>query len=76
MSHGRYGKMTVKEAIEILKEHSLVIKKTDYGDFRVNFKGGKEATAYYTNDLMDAVNTGVSMSRAASNRAYHKGRQD
>jgi hypothetical protein len=31
------------------------------GEYRVNFMGGKEATAYYTNDLQDAVNTAIAM---------------
>lgn len=38
----------------------LVLTKTD-GEYRINFKGGKEATAYYTDDLEDAMNTGKSM---------------
>jgi hypothetical protein len=31
------------------------------GEYRVNFKGGTEDTAYYTNDLKDAVGTGIEM---------------
>jgi hypothetical protein len=56
------GSLTVKEAIKTLSGHGLVIK-SNYGEFRVNFKGGREETAYYTNDLMDAVHTGLSMAR-------------
>ena len=32
-----------------------------YEEYRVNFKGGKEATAYYTVDLEDAINTARAM---------------
>lgn len=38
-----------------------LVWQDDPGEFRVNFKGGKETTAYYTTDLLDAYYTGVSM---------------
>jgi hypothetical protein len=41
-----------------LQALGLVIRKTEYGEYRVNFKGGHEATAYYTTDLADALDTG------------------
>jgi hypothetical protein len=31
------------------------------GEYRVNWRGGKEATAYYTDDLADALATGRGM---------------
>lgn len=31
------------------------------GEYRVNFKGGNEATAYYTNDVLDAMHTARAM---------------
>jgi hypothetical protein len=31
------------------------------GDYRVNFRDGNETTAYYTDNLEDAVNTAVEM---------------
>lgn len=31
------------------------------GEYRVNFFGGKEETAYYTNDLSDAIETAKAM---------------
>lgn len=52
---------TVKEAIAILKPKNIIIKRNEFNEFVVNFKGGKEATAYYTMDLQDAVDTGVLM---------------
>jgi len=33
------------------------------GDYRVNFRDGNETTAYYTDDLEDAVNVGLEMVR-------------
>lgn len=56
--------MTVKEAATTLKAHNVTIKRSEGNEFRVNFKGGKEATAYYTSDLEDAVLTGISMAKA------------
>lgn len=32
------------------------------GEFRVNWRGGTESTAYYTNDLADALATAECMS--------------
>lgn len=52
--------MKVTDAIKILREHDLVLKKID-GEYRVNFREGDEATAYYTNHLPDAVRTGIRM---------------
>lgn len=33
-------------------------------EYRVNFQGGQEATAYYTPDLDDAIGTGKAMAQA------------
>ena len=33
------------------------------GDYRVNFRDGNETTAYYTDNLEDAVNAAVEMTR-------------
>lgn len=43
-----------------LKQLGLVLTRRD-GEYRVNFKGGREETAYYTNDLLDAFGTGRAM---------------
>lgn len=58
--------MTVEEAQLELRKLGMVLSKTKYNEFRVNFKGGSEATAYYANDLGDAVGTGRSMSQQRS----------
>lgn len=55
--------MTIKAAKAYLRPLGIVITKTAYGEYRVNFKGGREETAYYTNDLKDAVGTGAAMTK-------------
>ncbi len=44
-----------------LSRHRITVRKTDYGELRVNLLGGVEATAYYTDDLDDALHTGIAM---------------
>ena len=58
------GRLTIAQAQAELARHGIVLRKKDpYGDFRVNFRGGDEATAYYTTDLDDALATGLAMAR-------------
>ena len=40
--------------------HRMTLRKHDR-EYRVNFVGGSEATAYYTNDLEDAFATAIDM---------------
>lgn len=63
-------KMTLKEAQKWAQSKGLVLKKSEDGEYVMNYKGGKEATAYYTNDLADAVGTGEIMCKE---RDKHKG---
>lgn len=54
---------SIKEAREILKRETndeVRISAND-GEYRVNKRGGREATAAYTSDLTDAVGTGIAM---------------
>lgn len=51
---------TLKEARTRLP-NSMQIGATSHGEYRVNYRGGKEATAYYTNDLQDAFDTAMRM---------------
>jgi hypothetical protein len=45
-----------------LSRLGVVMRRTGQGDeLRVNIVGGTEATAYYTDDLDDARNTGILM---------------
>ena len=53
--------LTLKDAKLTLRQLGMSINKNQYGEYRVNFLGGDEATAYYTNDLNDAVMTGKHM---------------
>lgn len=59
--------MTIKEAKNIVKALGYSLNKTQFGEYRVNKKGGKEVTAYYTTDLNDAV--GTSKALAARERS-------
>jgi hypothetical protein len=56
--------LTIKLAKEICKALGLTLSKTQAGDFRVAYKGEYfevEPSAYYTDDLMDAVDTARAM---------------
>jgi hypothetical protein len=54
--------MTLKQAKAVAKALDITISgKNASGEYRVNFVNGKEATAYYTNDLEDAVGTAKAM---------------
>lgn len=51
--------MTLSQAkAELAKIGYSVRKITETGEYRVVRKGGTEASAYYTNNLADAVATG------------------
>ncbi len=52
--------MTLATAKARLRESRMTIRKRD-GEYRVNFKDGKEDDAYYTTDIADAVSTGIAM---------------
>jgi hypothetical protein len=55
--------MTLQEAKSIARHLGLTLRKVRSGDYRVNFRDGDETTAYYTDNLEDAVNTAVEMTR-------------
>jgi hypothetical protein len=63
--------MTTKDAKLELSKLGIVISKTEHGEFRVNFKGGSESSAYYTNDLGDAVGTGRLMGQQRQVQGSH-----
>jgi hypothetical protein len=58
--------MKLQEAKSIARHLGLTLREVCSGDYRVNFRDGDESTAYYTDNLEDAVNTAVVM---ASKRA-------
>ena len=55
--------MTLQEAKSIARHLGLTLRKVRSGEYRVNFRDGNETTAYYTDNLEDAVNTAVEMTR-------------
>lgn len=56
--------MKLHEARSSLKNKNMTLRHHE-GEYRVNHKGGKEATAYHTNNLPDAVATGHMMASRA-----------
>ena len=55
--------MTLQEAKSIARHLRLTLRKVRSGDYRVNFRDGNETSAYYTDDLEDAVSAAVEMAR-------------
>src|SRR5262249_13920285 len=55
--------MTLQQAKSIARHLGLTLRKVRSGDYRVNFRDGNETTAYYTDNLEDAVNTAIEMAR-------------
>jgi hypothetical protein len=55
--------MTFQEAKSIARHLGLTLRKLRPGDYRVNLRDGNETTAYYTDNLEVAVNTGAEMIR-------------
>jgi hypothetical protein len=53
--------MTLPEGKSIARHLGLTLRLLRSGKYRVNFRDGNETTAYYTDDLEDAVNTAVEM---------------
>src|SRR5215468_2642994 len=64
--------MTLQEAKSIARHLGLILRKVRSGDYRVNFHDGNETTAYYTDDLGDAVNTAVEMARNRGANAMNR----
>jgi hypothetical protein len=55
--------MTHQEAKSIARHLGLTLRKVRSGDYRVNFREGKESAAYYTDTLEDAVRAAIEMAR-------------
>src|SRR5215472_1261712 len=47
--------MTLQKAKSIARHLGLTLRQLRSGNYRVNFRDGNETTAYYTDDLEDAV---------------------
>jgi hypothetical protein len=63
--------MTLQEAKSIARHLGLTLRKVRSGEYRVNFRDGNETTAYYTDNLEDAVNTAVEMARKRALELHH-----
>lgn len=61
--------MTLGKAMQLARSNGMTIRKTD-GEYRVNYIGGTEETAYYTTDLADAVETMKQMAQQIFTLAY------
>lgn len=57
--------MTLKGAQREMRAIGIVLTHFD-GEYRVNLRGGTEATACYETDLESAVDTGRAMARLAT----------
>ena len=55
--------MTHQEAKSIARHLGLTLRKVRSGDYRVNFPDADDSTAYYTDNLEDAINAAVEMAR-------------
>ena len=55
--------MTLQKAKSIARHLGLTLRHLRSDNYRVNFRDGNETTAYYTDNLEDAVNTAVEMAR-------------
>jgi hypothetical protein len=55
--------MTLQEAKSIARHLGLTLRLLRSGKYGMNFRDGNETTAYYTDDLEDAVSTAVEMAR-------------
>ena len=52
--------MSVKATLAAVRKLGLTCSRTPHGEYRINLpkaRGGTEATAYYTTDAQDAVDT-------------------
>jgi L-ribulose-5-phosphate 3-epimerase UlaE len=55
--------MTLQQAKSIARHLGFTLRQVRSGAYRVNFRDGNETTAYYTDNLKDAVKTAVEMAR-------------
>src|SRR5262249_2710147 len=64
--------MTLRKAKSIARHLGLTLREVCSGDYRVNFRDGNETTAYYTDNLEDAVNAAVEMTRKQPSAPSHQ----
>lgn len=72
--HNYFGKREAKDATMTLAQAKAILEplgihiNTFNGEYRVNFKGGSEATAGYESDIESAVGTGKAMAARLKGR--------
>ena len=54
---------TLQEAKSIARHLGLTLRQVRSGAYRVNVRDGNETTAYYTDNLEDAIKAAVEMAR-------------
>ena len=55
--------MTLQEAKSIARHLGLTLRKVRSGEYRVNFPDADDNTAYYTDNLEEAIDVAVEMAR-------------
>jgi hypothetical protein len=58
--HSEALEMTDKQLQDAIRELGLTVTKI-YGEWRINYRGGQEATAYYTSDKNEALDRAKAM---------------
>jgi hypothetical protein len=58
--HNEALEMTDKQLQAAIRELGLTVTKI-YGEWRINYRGGQEATAYYTSDNNEALDRAKAM---------------
>lgn len=62
-----YSGLRFDDVKKELNSVGVTITRNQWGEFRVNLRGGSEDSAYYTGDLADARGSGLDMVRPRSN---------
>ncbi|MDT8332527.1 hypothetical protein RQ831_15810 [Roseomonas gilardii] len=60
------ARFSFADARACVRSYGCTITRRPGGEFRVNYAGGSEATAYYTHDLEDACGTARRMFKAGN----------
>lgn len=53
--------LTLADARAAFARLGVTLRRTEEGEYRVNFRHAEEATAAYESDLPDAIDTGLAM---------------
>lgn len=63
--------MNLKQCQMIAAKLGMTITRTEHDEYRVNFRNGNEDTAYYTDDLRDAIGTANAMYNSRKKGTNH-----